>query len=38
MDRYREALTHPDCSTVTDDSMNDILAAARARVAVRNHG
>lgn len=36
--RYREALTHPDCSAVTDDSMGDILAAARERVAARGHG
>jgi len=36
--RTRETLTHPDCSTVTDDSMSDILAAARARVAARDHG
>jgi hypothetical protein len=36
--RYREALTHPDCSIVTDESMGDILAAARERVATRDHG
>jgi hypothetical protein len=29
--RMRATLTHPDCSTATDDSMGDILAAARAR-------
>jgi hypothetical protein len=34
--RYQEALAHPDCSTPTDDSMSDILAAARQRVATRN--
>jgi hypothetical protein len=34
--RYREALSDPDCSTPTDDSMSDILAAARQRVAARN--
>ena len=30
--RLRAALTHPDCATATPDSMNDVLAAARARV------
>jgi hypothetical protein len=30
--RLRAALTHPDCSTTTPDSMNDILVAARTRV------
>jgi hypothetical protein len=34
--RYQEALAHPDCSTPTDDTMSDILAAARQRVATRN--
>lgn len=34
--RYQEALAHPDCSTPTDDTMSDILAAARQRVASRN--
>jgi hypothetical protein len=34
--RYQEALAHPDCSTPTDDTMSDILAAARRRVASRN--
>jgi hypothetical protein len=34
--RYQEALAHPDCSTPTDDTMSDILAAARERVAARN--
>jgi hypothetical protein len=38
LSRYREALAHPDCSTVSGDSMNDILAAARARVAARELG
>jgi hypothetical protein len=30
--RLRAALTHPDCSTATPESMNEVLAAARARV------
>ena len=30
--RLRAALEHPDCSTATPDSMNDVLAAARTRV------
>jgi hypothetical protein len=34
--RYQEALAHPDCSTPTDDTMSDVLAAARQRVATRN--
>jgi len=36
--RYREALAHPDCNTVADDSMSEILAAARQRVAPRTNG
>ena len=36
--RYQEALAHPDCSVPTDDSMSDILAAARQRVAARANG
>ena len=35
--RYREALAHPACDAITDDSMSDILAAARRRVAARGH-
>jgi hypothetical protein len=35
MSRYREALTHPDCSAVVYDEMNDIRKAARQRVASR---
>jgi hypothetical protein len=38
MSRYRDALTHPDCSMVADDDMNDILEAARQRVASRVRG
>jgi hypothetical protein len=34
--RYQEALDHSDCSTPTDDTMSDVLAAARQRVATRN--
>jgi hypothetical protein len=33
--RYRETLTHPACDTIVDDSMSDILAAGRQRVAGR---
>jgi hypothetical protein len=36
--RYREALMHPDRGATTGDSMSDILAAERQRVAARNHG
>ncbi|WP_158813884.1 hypothetical protein [Methylocapsa sp. S129] len=36
--RYREALTHPDCCAVSGESMGDILAAARERVAARDDG
>jgi len=36
--RYQEALAHPDCGTMTDDNMSDILAAARERVATRANG
>lgn len=31
--RYRAALSDPDCAAATDESMSDILAAARARMA-----
>jgi hypothetical protein len=31
--RLRAVLTHPDCATAVPDSMADVLAAARARVA-----
>jgi hypothetical protein len=33
--RYQEAFAHPDCGTLSGDSMSDILAAARRRVAAR---
>jgi hypothetical protein len=36
--RYQEALAHPDCGALTDDSMNDILTTARQRVATRTNG
>lgn len=36
--RYQEALAHPDCSVQTSDSMTEILAAARKRVAARTNG
>ena len=31
--RYRELFQHPDCNTFTEDTPEDILAAARQRVA-----
>jgi hypothetical protein len=34
--RYREALAHPDCDIVTDDTMADILAEAQARFTARS--
>jgi hypothetical protein len=33
--RYQEMLRHPDCNTLTTDTSEDILAAARLRVADR---
>ena len=36
--RYQEALAHPDCSVPTDDTMSDVLVAARRRVAARTNG
>jgi hypothetical protein len=33
--RLRAALTHPDCSTVTSDSMSEVLSAARAQLESR---
>jgi hypothetical protein len=38
MGLYREALTHPDCSAVVYDEMNDIRKAARQQVASRVRG
>jgi hypothetical protein len=34
--RYQEMFQHPDCSTFTADTADDILAAARQRVAARS--
>jgi hypothetical protein len=36
--RYRDLFASPACHTITNDSMSDILAAARQRVAARRHG
>jgi hypothetical protein len=36
--RYQEALAHPDCGVLTGDSMSDILAVARKRVATSANG
>jgi hypothetical protein len=35
--RYQEMFRHPDCNTFTTDTPDDILTAARQRVA-RRHG
>ena len=36
--RMREYLSHPDSSTVSGDSMADILALAQGRAATRRNG
>jgi|GEM_PF-2006325 len=37
--RYQEMFKHPDCNTfITTDTPDDILAAARKRVAARRRG
>jgi hypothetical protein len=36
--RYRKLFEHPDCNTFTSDTPEDILTAARQRVATRRHG
>jgi hypothetical protein len=36
--RYQEMFRDPDCNTFTTDTADDILAAARQRVAARRHG
>ena len=36
--RYQELFGHPDCNTFSTDTPDDILAAARQRVAARRHG
>ncbi|WP_249125626.1 hypothetical protein [Bradyrhizobium manausense] len=35
---YRGLFAHPDCNTFTPDTANDILFAARQRVAERSRG
>ncbi|KYH03169.1 hypothetical protein SE91_09770 [Bradyrhizobium sp. DOA1] len=36
--RYQALFAQPDCNNFTSDSPDDILAAARQRVAQRRHG
>ena len=36
--RMREYLSHPDCSTVSNSTMADILALAQSRAAARENG
>ncbi len=36
--RYQEALAHPDCNQLVEESMSDVLAAARQRLAARANG
>jgi hypothetical protein len=36
--RYQEMFRHPDCNTFTTDTPEDILVAARQRVAARRNG
>jgi hypothetical protein len=36
--RYQALFAQPDCNTFTSDTPDDILAAARQRVAQRRHG
>jgi hypothetical protein len=36
--RYQELFRHRDCHTFTTDPPDDILVAARQRVAARRHG
>ncbi|MDI1267127.1 MAG: hypothetical protein PS018_28075 [bacterium] len=36
--RYQAMFNHPDCNTLANDTPDDILAAARKRVAARRHG
>jgi hypothetical protein len=35
---YQEMFKHPDCNNFTTDTPDDILAAARQRVAARRNG
>jgi hypothetical protein len=36
--RYREFFAQADCHTFTEETPDEILAAARARIAARQHG
>jgi len=36
--RYQAMFQHPDCKTFTTETPDEILAAARQRVAARRHG
>lgn len=36
--RYQALFGHPDCNSFTTDTVDDVLAAARERVAARRHG
>jgi hypothetical protein len=38
VNRYREALSHPDCDIVAKTTMPEILAEAQARVAAHRRG
>jgi hypothetical protein len=38
VEHYRELLQSPECNTFTDDTPEEILAAARERVAARRRG
>jgi hypothetical protein len=38
LNRYREALAHPDCDALSALQMSDILNAARERVVARRRG
>ncbi|MGJ4893091.1 hypothetical protein [Bradyrhizobium sp. HKCCYLR20261] len=35
IERFAEFFAHPDCETFTDETAEDIIAAARQRAAVR---
>jgi hypothetical protein len=36
--RYREFFAHPDCNTFTDETAEEIIAAAQTQAAARRHG
>jgi hypothetical protein len=36
--RYREFFAHPDCSTFTDETAEEIIAAAQTKAAARRDG